>query len=222
VLEDKEAMTILIFANGDMQLSNWIEPFLKSATAVIAADGGTRHLMALSRSPDLLIGDLDSLAAGVKEQLERGTTRILSRSPEKDETDLELALLYAVDTYDEEIIVFAGLGGRLDQMFANILLLMHPKLRRRDISFKTRYQRIWLIEEQATIRGETGDLVSLIPLGGDVLVRSTEGLRWPLRDEVLAFGLARGVSNEMLSEVASVRVHSGHLLCVHTHKVWQR
>ncbi len=215
-------MTILIFANGDMQLSDWLEPFLESATAVIVANGGTRHLGALSRIPDVLIGDLDSLGPGVQERLMDHSTVIVPFSPYKDETDLELALLYAAETYDEEIIVFGGLGGRLDQMFANILLLMHPKLRGRDISFKTRYQRIWLIEGQATFSGESGDKVSLIPLGGDVLVESTEGLRWPLQEEVLAFGPARGVSNEILNKLASVRVRSGHLLCVHTHGVWQR
>lgn len=215
-------MSVLIFANGDLKSSEWLKPYLHNATAIIAADGGARHVLGLSYTPDVLIGDLDSLASGVKELLMSKSTLILSHDAEKDETDLELALLYAARIYEEEILVFAGLGGRLDQMFANILLLMHPELRRPNISFKTRYQRIWLIAEEATIDGEKGDTVSLIPLGGDVHVAATEGLRWPLRDEVLTFGLARGVSNEMETDIASVRVRTGHLMCVHTMQVWQR
>ncbi len=112
------------------------------------------------------------------------STLIMAYEAAKDQTDLELALLYAARNYEEEILVFGGLGGRLDQMFANILLLMHPELRGRNISFKTRYQRIWLIAGEATIEGESGDTVSLIPLGGDVRVAATEGLHaagcWPL------------------------------------------
>lgn len=215
-------MSVLIFANGDLQPSDWLQPYLDSANAIIAVDGGARHVLGLSMMPDLLIGDLDSLAMGVKERLMSEPTIIIAHEPAKDETDLELALLYAVRNYEDEILVFGGLGGRLDQMFANILLLMHPQLRDRNISFKTKYQQIWLIEDEATIEGEKGDTVSLIPLGGDVRVAATEGLRWALQDEVLTFGPARGVSNEMVDDTASVRVHTGHLLCVHTRQVWQR
>jgi thiamine pyrophosphokinase len=215
-------MSILVFANGDLDPCEWVEPYLADATAVIAADGGARHLMALSHIPDILIGDLDSLSASLRTTLGEASTLILPHGTAKDETDLELALLYAVDTYTGEILVFGGLGGRLDQMLANILLLMHPKLQGREIRFVTQYQRIWLMEGDGEIRGEKGDTVSLIPLGGDVRVASTEGLRWSLQNEVLAFGPARGVSNEMLREMASVHVQEGHLLCIHTRRVWQR
>lgn len=215
-------MSVLIFANGDLQPSDWLKPYLDDAATIIAADGGARHVLGLSRIPDVLIGDLDSLAAGVKERLMSRSTLILRYEANKDETDLELALLHAAQNYDEEILVFGGLGGRLDQMFANILLLMHPDLRGRNISFKTRYQRIWLLADKAIIEGEEGDTVSLIPLGGDVRVAATEGLRWALQDEALAFGPARGVSNEMVDKTAVVHIHSGHLLCVHTRQEWQR
>lgn len=215
-------MSLIIFANGDLEPSDWLTPYLDNATAIVAADGGARHVLGQSRTPDVLIGDLDSLAVGVKERLMDKSTLIMAYEAAKDQTDLELALLYAARNYEEEILVFGGLGGRLDQMFANILLLMHPELRGRNISFKTRYQRIWLIAGEATIEGESGDTVSLIPLGGDVRVAATEGLRWALQDEVLAFGPARGVSNEMVDDTALVQIHSGHLLCVHTRQVWQR
>lgn len=215
-------MSVLVFANGDLNPSEWVKPYLEDATAIIAADGGARHLAALSHLPDVLIGDFDSLPSPLGAMLHEASTLILSHSADKDETDLELALLYAVDSYTEEILVFAGLGGRLDQMLANILLLMHPKLQGREILFVTQYQRIWLIEGEGVIRGEKGDTVSLIPLGGDVRVARAEGLRWSLKDEVLAFGPARGVSNQMSKEVASVHVQEGHLLCIHTRGVWQR
>lgn len=215
-------MNVVIFANGELQPAEWVRPYLEQAEAIIAADGGANHLLALSVQPDVVIGDLDSLADGIMETLQRGSTQIIQKNPDKDETDLELALLYAVEKYDQPILIFAGLGGRLDQMFANILLLMHPQLRGREISFITQHQRIWLASERTTIAGEPGDAVSLIPLGGDVYVESTVGLRWPLQDEMLAFGPARGISNEMLSEVAQVTIGDGHLLCVHTQQVWKR
>lgn len=215
-------MHVLIFANGDLDITDWVIPYIDDAEAVIAADGGVRHIMALSRLPDVVVGDMDSMAPDMKQHLLDQNTTIMRAHEDKDETDLELALLYAVRNYDLPVIVIAALGGRLDQMFANILLLMHPRLVGRDISFMTEYQRIWLINEQATIAGEPGDTVSLLPLGGDVLVKHSRGLRWPLVEETLLFGPARGVSNKMVAPVAHVTITTGHLLCVHTKQEWQR
>lgn len=215
-------MTVLVFANGDLHEKGWLTPYLEAASAIIAVDGGLGHLLDLDLFPQTLVGDLDSLPDGVQVELESRDVEVLEHPEEKDETDLELALLHAAASYDEEIVIVAGLGGRLDQMLANILLLVHPDLQDRSIRFQTEYQRIWLVGSHTQISGEPGDTVSLIPLGGDVHVRSSSGLRWPLDDDVLYFGPARGVSNEMLNEVASVSVASGHLVCVHTRKVWKR
>lgn len=215
-------MHVLIFANGDLQPVEWVRPYLQQATAIIAANGGTQHILDLGTQPDVIIGDLDSLDPDARAKLQDASVRLIQANADKDETDLELALLYATENYELPVLIIAGLGGRIDQMFANILLLMHPRLLGRDISFKTEYQQIWLTGEHATIEGNKGDTVSLIPLGGDVFVESTRGLRWSLNSERLVFGPARGVSNVMVEEVASVSIGQGHLLCVHTQREWQR
>lgn len=215
-------MAVLVFANGDFDGGQWVRSTLETATAIIAADGGARHVLSLGEQPDVVIGDLDSLPAATREDLQAAGTLILEHAAQKDETDLELALTYAAANYEEEVRVFAGLGGRVDQMLANVLLLAHPALKNRPIRFQTEHEQMWLITERTRIDGERGDTVSLIPLGGDVHVDSTDGLRWSLQDETLAFGPARGVSNEMTDDVAGVSVTSGHLLCVHTRKGWQR
>lgn len=215
-------MTVLVFANGDLQEKEWLAPFLEAASAIIAVDGGLGHLLELNLFPQTVVGDLDSLPDGVQDELESRDVEVLEHPEDKDETDLELALLHAAANYDEEIVIVAGLGGRLDHLLANILLLVHPDLQERSIRFQTEHQRIWLVGSHTHISGEPGDTVSLIPLRGDVHVNSSRGLRWPLDNEVLHFGPARGVSNEMLNEVASVSVASGHLLCVHTRRVWKR
>ena len=58
-------MTVLVFANGDLPETAWVRPLLAQAEAVIAADGGLAHVLALGRWPDVVIGDMDSLPAGV-------------------------------------------------------------------------------------------------------------------------------------------------------------
>lgn len=213
-------MSVLIFANGEIAEVEWIRPYLAPATAVIAADGGSRYLMALGHRPDVVIGDLDSLSADVRAWLAAGDAPLLRHSAQKDETDLELALLYAVEQYaDEELLLFGTLGGRLDQTLANILLLAHPALVQRRVTLLTERERAWLVRDTAVIHGRPGDTVSLIPLGGDVRVAQADGLQWPLRDDTLTFGPARGVSNVMAAERATVAVETGVLLCIHRKKL---
>lgn len=215
-------MAVLIFANGDIDDYGWLQPLLPAATAIIAADGGAHHVLAAGSHPDLIVGDLDSFPGDRREALEAEGVAFVQYPRAKDETDLELALLYAVREYEEPVLILGGLGGRLDQIFANVLLLMHPDLRFRSIRFLTEQQRIWLTHGETEIEGESGDTVSLIPLGGDVHIATTAGLQWQLTDEILSFGPARGLSNVMTTNQARVVVQSGHLLCVHTKQGWGR
>ncbi len=209
-------MTILIFANGECELGEWLRPHLAQATVLIAADGGTYHLLKLGLRPHLIIGDLDSLDPAVQAELEQAGVEIRRHPRDKDETDLELALLHAAAAYPEQpVLIVGGFGGRLDQALANILLLAHPGLRGRDIQLIDAKQRAWLVYDQTTITGEPGDTVSFIPLAGDVHIRQTTGLKWQLHDEWLHFGPARGVSNVLLGTTAQVQVAEGVLLCVH-------
>ena len=209
---------ILLFANGVLDDTGWVGPYLARAAAVIAADGGLRHLLPLGHRPDALIGDLDSLPAGVV--AEEAAGRVIRHPRDKDETDLELALLYAVAQYPgHEVLILGGFGGRLDHMLANILVLAHPRLLGQPIRFVDDRESAWLLTADAlgatTIRGAPGDIVSLLPLGGPAHVLATTGLRWPLHNETLLFGPARGVSNEMTAAEATVRVGAGVVVCVH-------
>lgn len=214
-------MTIFVFANGDVERTEWIRPLLPQAAFIIAADGGTRHLFALRQPPDVVIGDMDSVPPEVMAWLKNTAARLITHPAAKDETDLELALLLALE-HDGPIWVFGALGGRLDQTLANILLLAHPALHGRKVRLVNEYERAWLVEGETKVHGRAGDIVSLIPLDGDVTIEATTGLEWPLRDEVLAFGPARGVSNVMTEDTAEVRLMAGRLLCVHTQQSWQR
>ncbi len=176
----------------------------------------------LDHLPNVVIGDMDSLPRPVREWLEAGNVPLIVHPHLKDETDLELALLHAAEQYDDDLVVIGGFGGRFDQTLANIMLLAHPHLDGRRIELQTQYERAWLVRDFTEIQGAVGDTVSLIPLGGDVLVASTHGLQWPLDDEWLVFGPARGVSNMLTAPLATVEVASGTLLCLLTAQGWGR
>ncbi len=218
-------MRAIIFANGELVDPQGIQTLVRPDDLVIAADGGARHALAVGLMPHVLIGDIDSLSSDDRKRVEAAHTHVSRFSPRKDETDLELALQYAVDKGVTEIVVLAALGGRLDQTIANLALLALPELSGRDVRIVAGPQTAFLIRDgytDAVIEGQPGDTVSLLPWGGDATGVTTEGLEWPLYEDTLQFGPARGVSNVLQAQQANVRVRRGLLLCVVTRQHVER
>jgi thiamine pyrophosphokinase len=206
----------VIFANGTLPDPDAARRILREDDYRIAADGGCAHALALGRAPDVLIGDFDSLPEHVREPLQLAGTRMQSFPAEKDETDLELAVWFALQEGYTAILILGGLGGRTDQILANLSLLTDPALREYDIRIDDGREEAVRIGEETILRGAAGDLVSLLPWGVPAEGVVTEGLKYPLRGETLVPYETRGVSNRMLSETAVVSVERGVLICIHT------
>jgi thiamine pyrophosphokinase len=204
---------ILIFANGELPNLEAARQLLLADDFVICADGGTRHALALGLIPQVIIGDMDSLPENFKSSTFTG--EFIQVSSDKNETDLELALKYALAFHPHAILIIASLGGRLDQILGNISLITDLKLSTFDIRLSDGVEEIFLCRDHVNVKGGSGDIVSLIPWGGEVTGVETENLKWPLRNETLYPYKTRGISNEMLGEEASVKIKSGLLLIVH-------
>lgn len=221
-------MDVAIFANGEILdeplVQQLIPLFRDNATVtsvfIIAADGGLRAAQRFGLKPSLIIGDMDSVTPDELRPFETDPTVTIVRHPaEKDATDLELALLWAATNLEivDSIIIFGGLGGRMDQTLANLYLLALPELSAFDIRLVDGEQQIRLLRSGFhKIEGATGDTISLIPLGGAVSGIHTDGLYYPLHSETLKFGPARGVSNVMTQNTATVSLVDGALLLIHT------
>jgi thiamine pyrophosphokinase len=192
---------IVIFANGDLPDLEKARALLRPDDFILCADGGARHALALQVRPGLLIGDMDSIEKRHLQQLQDSGVEIELFPRDKDETDLELALNKAVEYNPQEILIAAALGGRMDQTLANVLLLADARLAGFDVRMDDGVEEVFLCRDQARVDGRGRDLVSLIPWGGSV-----EGVR---TDKT------RGISNEMISDVAFVQIQSGLLLVIH-------
>jgi thiamine pyrophosphokinase len=220
-------MRAVIFANGVIpdpgrEAALWI----RRGDLVVAADGGSSHASGAGVAPHVVIGDLDSMPEDRLQGLRDTGTRFVTFVEDKDETDLELALAWAVKQPDvEEIIVLGAFGGRPDQALANLLLLAHPALQGGAGPDRTRCRVLmvdgaWAVRlirggEHVVLNGGRGDRVSLIPLGGSAVGVTTFGLRFPLCDETLVFGPARGVSNRLEAVAATITLREGLLWCFH-------
>lgn len=207
-----------IFLNGRYAKREPLISRVGDDPLVIGVDGGTLHLATFDLKPHIIIGDMDSIPETDLADFTSQNVQILQHPTEKDETDFELALDQAILSGCRKILVFGALGGRSDQLIANILLPM-AYLDQAIINIFNGAEEISYIHSQSKISGKAGDVISLIPISGDVRGVRTSGLRYPLNFETLHLGKSRGVSNELSFTGATITVSSGVLLCIHTHQV---
>jgi thiamine pyrophosphokinase len=219
----------LVVADGDVAPRAALEaawPGWDAGIAdVLAADGGLARARALGVSPDVLVGDLDSLEPALADGARAAGIEVLRAAVDKDESDTELALLEAVRRGATRVTVLGAFGGpRLDHALANLWLLAHPGLAGVTVVLLDAAARVSLVTAPAAdgspvhhpLPGPSGATVSLLPLGGDVTGITTAGLRYPLHDEPLRTGPARGLSNVRTGPGAAVTVRAGRLLIVET------
>ena len=220
-------MDALILASGDVgsraELDEAWPGWDASIGLVVAADGGARHATALGVAIDRWVGDGDSIAPADMDALVAAGVPLERTRPDKDESDTELAIEAAIRLGASGIVMVGALGGaRIDHALANVGLLFMPALAGRTASIVHTSDRIRAAcapdSDGGSVRialpGRLGDTVSLLPWGDGVEGVTTQGLRYPLADEPLPPGPARGLSNVRIAADAAVELRRGRLLIV--------
>lgn len=198
--------TVALIANGAVYNYPAIYPLIRTCTEVYAVDGGLFHCQNMGIEPQLILGDFDS----VNPELLNAYGEIPKKAfpVDKDQTDLELAVSYALEKGFERISLFAALGKRIDHSLNNLYLLgRHPK----ELIAVTEDEILFAIEGKKTLAIEKGQTLSLLPLFGDVTV-STKGLKWELNNHKLNYRFL-SQSNVVLSSSVEIDVKNGIVLC---------
>jgi thiamine pyrophosphokinase len=181
---------------------------------VIAADSGIDHARELGLPIHLGIGDFDSVSDAGLAWVSAAGGRIERHPLEKDATDLELALEAALELVPTRIIVFGAGGGRLDHLLANLLLLASPRFAAVTIDAYFERAHASVIRTERTLTGQSGDLVTLLPLHGRAHGVTTTGLAYSLTNATLECASTIGVSNVLTEPEARVTLRSGVLLAI--------
>ncbi len=210
-------MRAAIVGNGRLPPTRGLRQLLRHADLLVCADGGLRPMRGLGITPQVAIGDFDSASPSLLVWARRRGTRLLALPREKDKTDTELAIQYALRAGATTIDLIGVLGGRIDHTLANIGLLVALARQRRPARIVHGNTELFLATPRASIPGRVRDRVSLIPLSARVSGVSTHGLKYPLADSTLRTDTTRGISNEITASPAHVRTRRGWLLVVIEH-----
>jgi len=203
----------VVLAGGDVP-DRKLFAGIDEAELVVAADGGVRSARTYGLPIHAVVGDFDSIAEGDTAWATAEGAELIAFPPNKDETDLELAIAHAdaVETIDR-IVVLGIEGGRLDHEMGNWAVCSGPW--RCGIDVHTARGTVEILRgagrNSVDLDGEIGNLVSLLPRTGPAIRVNTSGLRWALEDAVLYPEGSRGLSNEFVETSGSVTIGEGVL-----------
>ncbi len=206
-------MRAVIVLGGDAPGRALLESCMREADMTVAADSGLAAFDGTGLMPDLLVGDMDSVAPDVLARFE-GRLAEHRLNPIKDDTDGVDALDMAIGKGATQITLLGALGGRLDHALANLMLLVRASRKGVKTEILDEKVRITRVDGEARISGAKGDTVSLLPLGAASGV-TIEGFFYPLTNGTLASDYPLGISNVVTADEASVRVETGDLILFH-------
>ncbi len=206
----------VIFANGISGHPEKNKQYISSGDKIICADGGALYALQMGLAPDILIGDFDSLPVRVLEEMKNKNIVIEQYPEKKDKTDLELALQVSERFDTDEVLVLTALGGRMDQYLNNILLLTRSDWSQKRIRIADGGQQGWILKgpDELVLTGHTGDILSVIPISGQIDGIDLKGLEWPLTNEKIKRGSSLTLSNRFIENKATIRIKSGICLIV--------
>ncbi len=206
-------MRCVIFGAAPLADYPFYATALKPDDFVICADGGLRHTEMIGRKPDLILGDFDSCRQG------EACPEALIYPAEKDDTDMGLALKYALAHGMKEICMFGGLNGRMDHTIANIHLMKYALNRGANAYLMDENMFVTLFQKEYILKEKGYRYISLFPFGGPLTGVTYEGLKYPLQNGVFETEDSYGVSNEMTHEQAKITLESGTALLIMTKEI---
>lgn len=205
-------MVALIIGNGDDVERCYFDNI--NFDYIIFADGGLEKAEKLNLRPNLILGDFDSVDTAVLEHYKKLNIETVTFPPEKDYTDMELAVEHAVKKGFKDIVLIGATGTRLDHTLANIQLLekYHHQGINLEIIDNNNYISIISDNTDINIKYKKDHFVSLVPVTEKLEGLTLIGFRYPLDNVIVPRGTALLISNEIIQDEGRIILKKGTAL----------
>ena len=184
---------------------------------VIAGDRGLEALYQLKIIPNHVVGDFDSVSPEILEFYKKQPKIIFhTYNAEKDNTDTDIALKLAIQIKSSENTIIGALGKRIDHAIANIHILKDALGANIPCQILDEHNRIYLVNTEKTLEKDKvyGKYISLIPLTSTVEGLTLTGFKYPLNHYTLPIGTSLGISNEIIDDMAHIKMEKGILIVI--------
>ncbi len=203
-------MKVALVANGEIKDYAFLKRALTGYNLIIAVDGGMRHLEKIDTKPDYWVGDMDSYKSKCRWQNEVIIRKYL---PEKDFSDLELAVMIAKELKAEQLDFYAVLGNRIDHTLINIALLKSVKVLNMSGVIVSATERLYLANQHQFFDGVLNKTFSIVPIS-DLEDVTITGAKYPLNNAEVAYGSTLCLSNIATKDCVGITILRGEAYIV--------
>ena len=197
---------IALFLNGERPQNL---PCLDVYELIYCVDGAYDYLKKLNITPDLIMGDFDSI-----DKLPQGIKCI--HTPNQNFTDFEKALTIIVQKGYKKVDVFAANGLEQDHFLGNMSTALNLKNKLK-ITFHDDRQSYYFLDKKTTLYGVLGRLISLYPFPKAKNIKSS-GLKYPLKNHNFSMKKNRiGTRNLAINDEVTLEFSKGNLLIFISH-----
>lgn len=209
-------MIIHILAGGPIENCADFSIYEDGDVIWAAVDRGVYRLLKLGIKPVAAFGDYDSVTTEELAWMQEQTHELHIVAKEKDETDLEIAIRWALEQKPKEIRIFGATGGRLDHSLANIQMLLKGVRANVKMSVVDNKNEISL-QEPGTYHIEKSErfpYISFVPMSEQVEGITLHGFKYPLTNKTIQWGFTLCISNELIAEKGTFSFTTGILMMV--------
>ena len=201
----------LILANGDTPKKSVVKFLQRNGyDFLICADGGADSAKKLNLVPGIIVGDLDSVSDETLKFYRKNCE--IKKITRQNDTDVEKAIKLAVKLKYDEAILLGATGDRLDHSFCNlgIAIKFHDKI---DISILHEKSFLKVHRGKVEIKTTPGETVSIYGIDNKTKI-TTRGLKYPLKNESLPFGIKESTSNIAKREKVELQIKGGYVFVI--------
>ncbi|GIN70514.1 thiamine pyrophosphokinase [Bacillus sp. J14TS2] len=209
--------SINIVAGGPPQLIPDLTLYNDEHTVWVGVDRGVYYLLKHKLNPTIAIGDFDSVSAEEWKTIQQSVNELDIHQPEKDETDMELALIWATSQTPASIKIFGATGGRLDHFLANAFMLVkyqQPHSKPIEIIDLQNELTVFYPGQYQINSNKNKKYISFIPLTKEVDSLFLTGFKYPLVNQNIHFASSLCISNELIQKTGTFSFEKGILMMI--------
>lgn len=208
----------ILIASGEKLDRNVLIDEAREANLIICIDGGTNYAYELDIKPSLIIGDMDSVDSKILEHYKYLGIPFRLYSRDKDKTDFHLAMEEIERLGVRDISIYGIVGTRLDHTLSALgIVRRYIREKRIDLVKVSLGENAigYIVRDRLEIEGNTGDIVSIMPLTEKVSGVTTYNLKYPLNEAEIYIENSLTVSNEIEASPCRIEIREGIILVTH-------
>lgn len=209
-------MRSIIVSGGKAPSKELLKEYIKDDDYIVGVDKGCNILREIKATPNIILGDFDSIDKEVLNYYKDKGVKIEKFNPEKDYTDTDLGYIKALEVNPSEIILFGATGSRIDHMLGNIGILLKGLRENIKVTIVDDNNRMYAVNKSSLVKKEKGCVISFHALSDVVKNLTIKNGKYPLNNYDMTLLEPRAICNEFLDDDIYIEFDSGIILILYT------